>query len=183
MRSFKQWQLLNEMYGMTLGLGTKPSLGIVGAQLDEKKEEEGDEGDEGDEGKEKKMPPFLKKDKKDKKPPFMKKDDEEDKKDKKEKKPPFMKKDDEEEEKEDEKKEKKCPFMKKEDQDWWDSVQSQIGSDPNLRNWDGITTFEEEALLPPKDDNIDVSVEPKPGEFGFAPVGKIAWTQDLQQDD
>jgi hypothetical protein len=182
--------MLNEMYGVTLGLGQKPAIGVVGAQLgeeipeetiDEKKDEE-EEVEEKAEDKED--------DKEDKKPPFFKKkEDKEEGGDKEDKKPPFFKKKDKkaaakgDEKKEDKKDGKKCPFMTKEDQEWWSSVQSQVSSDPNHRNWDGISKFEEEALLPPKDDNADVTDEPKPGEFGFAPVGKIAWTQDLTTND
>ena len=64
--------------------------------------------------------------------------------------------------------------MKKENRDFLNSVQGMLLSDPQHRFWDGFTRLEEESLIPPTDPNAGLSAtEPKPGEIGYAPQGRI----------
>jgi hypothetical protein len=65
--------------------------------------------------------------------------------------------------------------MKKEDQDWWNSVSSMLLTNPDSdKQWDGWRKIEEDALLPPVDANASlVDGEPRPGEVGFAPQGRV----------
>jgi len=62
--------------------------------------------------------------------------------------------------------------MTKEQSDWYNSVIGQLNSDPNQKSWDGFSTLEEDALLPPQDQNAGLS-EPGPGEVGFAPSQRV----------
>lgn len=65
--------------------------------------------------------------------------------------------------------------MKKEESEWWNSVYSMLSANPSPKFSDGFTTVSEEYLLPPQDDpnqGLDAN-QPKPGELGFAPVGRI----------
>ena len=69
--------------------------------------------------------------------------------------------------------------MTKENKDWYGSVMDQLNSDPNAKFWDGFTTIEEDALLPPQDQNaglVDGAFDPnqvKPGVVGYAPVQRV----------
>lgn len=61
--------------------------------------------------------------------------------------------------------------MKNEEAEFWASLQGQMGSDLNQRNWDGISV-QEDALISPADVDpaLDAAhAEPGPGEVGFAP--------------
>ena len=58
--------------------------------------------------------------------------------------------------------------MKKEAH-WW-------ASDPDPKNWDGISALDEDSLVPPTDPNADFDQqqeEPQPGDVGFAPDGRV----------
>ena len=65
--------------------------------------------------------------------------------------------------------------MKKEEADWWNSVYHMMSANPDQKFSDGFTTVSEESLLPPQHDpneELDAN-QPKPGELGFAPVGRV----------
>jgi hypothetical protein len=63
--------------------------------------------------------------------------------------------------------------MTKEETDWWSSVMSMVGTDPNSKNWDGISV-KEDALLPEIDPNaLALANVPQPGEPGYAPQQRI----------
>jgi hypothetical protein len=66
--------------------------------------------------------------------------------------------------------------MKKEDEEWWSSVHNMSIVEPQNKFWDGFSKLEEDALIRPYDANaefVNQSQEPKPGEPGFAPQGRV----------
>jgi len=67
---------------------------------------------------------------------------------------------------------RKEAFLHNEDE-WLASVKSMM-TPQNIKNGDGWTEYQEEALLPPTDPNAAVTQrEPQPGEVGFAPQGRV----------
>lgn len=65
----------------------------------------------------------------------------------------------------------KFETLTQEDKDWWASVKNMLNSDPQPRNWDGISV-QEDQLIPPANDGM-VYRQPSAGEPGFAPQQRV----------
>lgn len=65
-------------------------------------------------------------------------------------------------------------WWKTSDAEWMKSVQSMLGEKADLtKNKDGWSEYQEDSLFPANDPNANVSSDPKPGEVGFAPTGRL----------
>lgn len=177
MITYKEWKSLNESFGgaIPIGVGTPSVVGsIMGSKLGlyeakkgkkkmfgdeevpEEKEEEEEEKDE--KPKDDKEEKGEKGDKGDKGEKGDKGDDDE----KDDKRPAFLMS------------KKKSKKMTKENEEWYNSVKGQLGSDPNQKSWDGFSTLEEDAVIPPTDPNAElVDNQPGPGEVGYSPSTRL----------
>jgi hypothetical protein len=177
MITYKEWKSLNESFGgaIPIGVGT-PSVvgGIMGSKLglDEAKkgkkkmfgdEEVPEEKEEEEEEKDEKHKDDDDKEEKEEKGEKKDKDDDDEKCDEKDdKRPAFLMS------------KKKSKKMTKENEEWYNSVKGQLGSDPNQKSWDGFSTLEEDAVIPPADPNAElVDNQPGPGEVGYSPSTRL----------
>ena len=69
---------------------------------------------------------------------------------------------------------KKEETMTTDEQAWWNSLNSQVNSDPDHRYSDGTEYLQkEDAVIPPSNSNAQLDHEPEPGEAGYAPQGRL----------